>query len=88
MKVVIKSNESDPGVTQDLLFQDKAINKLSIKEGNRINFKFKDIKTSFLNGLILRYSPLTQKKLFYLKYKYKGKSQWIKLNQIFLFRRP
>ena len=43
-------------MVMDLLFQDKAINKLSIKEGNRINFKFKDIKTSFLNGLILRYS--------------------------------
>jgi len=28
MKVVIKSNESDPGVTQDLLFQDKVINNL------------------------------------------------------------
>ena len=75
-------------MVQEINLNDKAINKLSIKEGNRINFKFKDIKTSFLNGLILRYSPLTQKKLFYLKYKYKGKSQWIKLNQIFLFRRP
>ena len=66
MKVDKKNVQSDPRVTQELLlFQDKAINKLSIKEGNKINFKFKDIKTSFLNGLILRYSPLTQKKLFY-----------------------
>ena len=32
MKVVIKSNESDPGVTQDLLFQDKAIHKLRIEK--------------------------------------------------------
>ena len=84
MKVDYKTIKVDQGIN----FNDKAINKLSIKEDNRINFKFKDIKTSFLNGLILRYSPLTQKKLFYLKYKYKGKSQWIKLNQIFLFRRP
>ena len=40
MKVVIKSNESDPGVTQDLLFQDKAIHKLRIKKGNRKDFNF------------------------------------------------
>ena len=73
MKVDYKTIKVDQGIN----FNDKAINKLSIKEGNRINFKFKDIKTSFLNSLILRYSPLTKKKLFYLKYKYKGKSQWI-----------
>ena len=88
MKVDKKNVQSDPGVTQDLLFQDKAIHKLRIKIGGRKDFKFKDIKVSYLTGLVLRYSPLTQKKLFYLKYKYKGKSQWIKLNQIFLFRRP
>ena len=36
----------------------------------------------FINrvDLILRYSPLTQKKRFYLKYKYRGKSQKFKLN--------
>ena len=74
MKVVIKSNESDPGVTQELLFQDKAIHKFSIKKGSRKDFKFKDINVSYLTGLVLRYSPLTQKKLFYLRYKYKGKA--------------
>ena len=68
MKVVIKSNESDPGVTQELLFQDKAIHKLSIKRGSRKDFKFKDINVSYLTGLVLRYSPLTQKKLFYLSF--------------------
>ena len=88
MKVDNKTIKVDQELTIEIDFNDRAINKLSINEGNRINFKFKDIKTSFLNGLILKYSPLTQKKLFYLKYKYKGKSQWIKLNQIFLFRRP
>ena len=88
MKVDNKTIKVDQELIIEIDFNDRAINKLSINEGNRINFKFKDIKTSFLNGLILRYSPLTQKKLFYLKYKYKGKSQWIKLNQIFLFRRP
>ena len=40
MKVVIKSNVSDPGVTQDLLFQDKAINKVRIKKGSRKDFNF------------------------------------------------
>ena len=85
MKVDNKTIKVDQELIIEIDFNDRAINKLSINEGNRINFKFKDIKTSFLNGLILRYSPLTQKKLFYLKYKYKGKSQWIKLNQIFLF---
>ena len=40
MKVVIKSNESVPGVAQELLFQDKAINKLSIKKGSRKDFNF------------------------------------------------
>ena len=88
MKVDNKTVKSGPPVAQHLLFQDKAIHKLSIKKGSRKYFKFKDIKVSYLTGLVLRYSPLTQKKLFYLKYKYKGKSQWIKLNQIFLFRRP
>ena len=68
MKVVIKSNESDPGVTQKnviwINFNDKPINKLFIKSGNRITVKFKDIKVSYLTGLILRYSPLTQRELF------------------------
>ena len=32
MKVDNKIVQSDPTVTQDLLFQDKAIHKLSIKE--------------------------------------------------------
>ena len=69
MKVDKKNVQSDPRVTQELLlFQDKAIHKLRKKEGNRKDFKFKDIKVSYLNGLVLRYSPLTQKKLFYLRY--------------------
>ena len=35
MKVVIKSNLSDPGVTQEIYFNDKDIHKLSIKKGSR-----------------------------------------------------
>ena len=72
MKVDKKNVQSDPRVTQELLlFQDKAIHKLRIKKGSRKDFKFKDIKVSYLSGLVLRYSPLTQKKLFYLRYKCK-----------------
>ena len=81
MKVDKKSNESVPRVAQQLLFQDKAIHKLSIKKGSRKDFKFKDIKVSYLTGLVLRYSPLTQKKLFYLKYKYRGYSFWLRLGE-------
>ena len=81
MKVDIKSNESGPMVAPELSFQDKDIHKLSIKEGSRKDFKFKDIKVSYLTGLVLRYSPLTQKKLFYLRYKYKDKAHWLKVNE-------
>ena len=82
MKVDKKNVQRDPRVTQELLlFQDKAIHKLRKKEGNRKDFKFKDIKVSYLSGLVLRYSPLTQKKLFYLRYKYKNKAHWLKVNE-------
>ena len=67
MKVDNKTIKVDQELTKEIDFNDYAINKLRIKEGNRINFKFKDIKTSFLNGLILRYSPLTQKKTILFK---------------------
>ena len=45
-----------------------------------------DIFYYFINrvDLILRYSPLTQKKRLYLKYKYRGKSQKFKLNEFIL----
>ena len=60
MKVDKKNVQSDPRVTQELLlFQDKAIHKLRKKEGNRKDFKFYDIKASYLKGLRLRYSPFT-----------------------------
>ena len=58
MKADNKIVQSDPGVTQDLLFQDKAIHKLRIKKGSRKDFKFKDINVSYLTGLVLRYLPL------------------------------
>ena len=85
MKVDNKSNESGTGVAQEKVihinFNDKAIDKLFIKSGNRVTVKFNNIKVPFLTGLILLYSPKTQKKKFYLKYKYRGKSPWLKLNE-------
>ena len=56
MKVDNKSNESDPGVTQEKViycdFKDKAIDKLFIKSGNRITVKFKKIQSLFFNKLL------------------------------------
>ena len=65
-------------------FKDKAIDKLFIKSGNRITIKFNSVKVPYLTGLVLRYSPLTQKKKFYLKYGYKGKSKKLNLNEFVL----
>ena len=74
MKVDNKSNESDPGVTQKnviwINFNDKAIDKLFIESGNRITIKFKNVKVPYLTGLILRYSPLTQRELFLINILY------------------
>ena len=60
-------------------FKDKVIDKLYIEKGNRVTVKFRNISVSYLTSLILRYSPRTQKKRFYSKIKYKGKTHWIKL---------
>ena len=60
MKVDNKTIKVDQELTTEIDFNDKAINKLSIKEGDRKDFKFRNIKVSYLTGLRLRYSPLTQ----------------------------
>ena len=73
MKVDIKTKESGTRVAQKNIvwinFSDKAIDKLFIKSGNRITVKFRNISVSYLTGLILLYSPKTQKKRFYSKIK-------------------
>ena len=88
MKVDNKIVQSGTRVAQEnviwINFNDKAIDKLFIKSGNRITVKFKNVKVPFLNGLVLRYSPLTQKKKFVLKYGYKGKSKKLNLNEFVL----
>ena len=62
MKVDSKIVQSCPPVAQDnviwINFNEKAIDKLFIKSRNRITVKFKNIKVPYLNGLVLRYSPL------------------------------
>ena len=77
--------ESGPGVAQRKVlwidFNDKAVDKLFIESENRITVKFKNVKVPYLTGLVLRCSPLTQKKKFYLKYSYKDKSKKLNLNE-------
>ena len=69
MKVDNKVITNGPGAAQEKVlwidFKDKAIDKLFIKSKNRITIKFNNIKVPYLTGLVLRYSPLTQKKKFY-----------------------
>ena len=81
MKVDIKTIKVDQELTTEIAFTDYAINKLRIKEGKRKDFKFKNTQVSYLNGLRLRYSPLTQKKIFTLFYKFKKKSKKLMLNE-------
>ncbi len=68
MKVDKNIIASGPPVAQGKViycdFKDKAIDKLYFKSGDRVTVKFNNIKVSFLTGLILRYSPKTQKKDF------------------------
>ena len=63
MKAVIKTIQVDHRLTTEIVFTDYAINKFHIKEGKRKDYKFKNTQVSYLNGLRLRYSPLTQKKI-------------------------
>ena len=81
MKVYNKTIKVDQELTTEIDFNDNAINKLRIKEGKRKDFKFKNTQVAYLNGLRLRYSPLTQKKIFTLFYKFKKKSRKLMLNE-------
>ncbi len=65
-------------------FKDKAIDKLYFKSGDRVTVKFNNVKVPYLTGLGLRYSPLTQKKRFYSKYKHNGRTKRLKLGE-FIF---
>ena len=81
MKVDNKTIKVDQELTTEIDFNDYAIHKLRKKEGKRKDFKFKNIKASYLKGLRLRYSPLTQKKIFTLIYRFKGKSRKLILDE-------
>ena len=81
MKVDIETIRVDQELTTEIDFNDYAIHKLRKKEGKRKDFKFKYTNVSYLTGLVLRCFPLRQKKLFYLRYKYKDKAHWLKVNE-------
>ena len=81
MKVDIETIKVDQELPNEIAFNDYAIHKLRKKEGKRKDFKFKNIKVSYLKGLRLRYSPLTQKKVFALFYKFKEKSRKLILDE-------
>ena len=76
-----KTIQSGPRVAHEIAFNDRTINYLYVKDGPRIDFRFKNIKVPYLTGLKLRYSPLTQKKRYYSKYRFKGKTKWLKLGE-------
>ena len=74
---------STPVVHQSIEFEDKAIKELKIissKKRWRLIVRFKSLP-SYLRGLYLRYTPKTQLKKFYLKYKYRGKSILLPLGE-------
>ncbi len=81
MKVKKKCPKVDQELTREIDFEDKAIDELHIKSGPRIDFKFRNVKVSFLKSLRLRYSPLTQKKIFYVFYKFKKKSEKLLIDE-------
>ena len=85
MKVDNKIVQSDLRVTYRIIeFTDKAINKLKIISTKKnIDVRFKSLPF-YLRGLHLRYSPVTQLKKFYLRYKYKGKAIPLSLESLFL----
>ena len=60
MKVDKKNVQSDPGVTQDLLFQDKAIHKLRIKKDKVVKLAKGSQRTyaRFLIGYHKRFDQL------------------------------
>jgi hypothetical protein len=66
MKVDNITVKVDQELTTEIEFNDRAIDKLYIQSGPRKDFTFKNIKVSYLTGLHLRYSPLTQRKIFAL----------------------
>ena len=84
MKVDNKTIKVDQELTTEIDFNDKAIDKLYIKSGPRKDFKFRNIKVSYLKGLRLRYSPLTQKKIFTLIYGFRGRSLKLPFDEFIL----
>ena len=81
MNVEIKHKKSKLGgplEAQEVLLEDKIIESIFQESGPRKDIKIKG--ADYLSGLYLRYSPKTQSKVFYLKYKHNGKMRWYRLN--------
>ena len=85
MKRKQQTTQRGPGGDQEIDFNDWSINKLYIQSGPRKDYTFRNVKVPYLTGLRLRYSPLTQKKVFYLRYNYKKRSLKLPLNG-FIYR--
>ena len=62
-------------------FSDEAISALKLKSNKRIQITFSDTPGS-LNGLSLRYTPSTNKKVFELRYRYRNKYYRVALKEI------
>jgi len=84
MKRKQQTTQRGPGGDQEIDFNDWSINKLYIQSGPRKDYRFRNVKVPYLKGLRLRYSPLTQKKIFTLMYGYRGRSLKLPLN-IFIY---
>ena len=84
MKRKQQTAHNGPGMAQEIDFNDWSIDRLYIQSGPRKDYRFRNVKVPYLKGLRLRYSPLTQKKIFTLMYGYRGRSLKLPLN-IFIY---
>ena len=67
----------DQDIPDEITLNDKLIEELYLKKGNRKEIRIKG--ADYLNGLILRYSPKTQRKVFVLSYKFNNQREKLTL---------
>ena len=53
MKRKQQTTDNGPGRDQEIDFNDWAINKFYIKSGPRKDYRFRNVKVPYLNGLVL-----------------------------------
>ena len=78
MNVQKNQKTVDHELPTQIELRDKVLKELYKKDGPRIDYKIKNAP-DYLEGLRFRYSPKSQKKVFYIFYKYEGKSYKYKL---------